>query len=342
MLLFKHVATYMITIDGRVVVQKKSVKRNRRRVPKYQAFGGCNNPSNIFRMINSLRLELMDESSFVAQDDQNVVFSPLCVWQDVLVQVLLVDSEKLPSFRLWSPESVRSHGIYVNHDPSIASAQLGRDIKRSVEIAPVSIDHMRGLGYADWREADGLCFDALTDVMNNMLRGMDYDDDVILLGEETVSPFAAIRGFLPSFNKSPLLKGLRRRTRECWRPMLWQEATALQNLQFAKILLEKTDPSAAKTASAALQGGLVALWKASADRYLARTDWIKKHFKEKAPDIEQVIGKLHEWLRLRDVRGVLRYDGFWDDPDHGTGRWAKYAFTNVSYPMACGLPRHRA
>ena len=126
----------------------------------------------------------------------------------------------------------------MDHDPSIASAQLGRDIERSVEIAPMSIDHMRSMGYADWREADGFCFDALTDVIDNMLCGMDYDDDVILLGEERVSPFAAIRGFLPSFNKSPLLKDLRRRTRECWRPMLWQEATALQNFQFAKILLE--------------------------------------------------------------------------------------------------------
>ena len=68
--LFEHVATYMITYDGGVVVQKRMVKpqKNRKtRVPQYQAFGGCKHPNNIFRMINSLRLELMDESSFVPQ-----------------------------------------------------------------------------------------------------------------------------------------------------------------------------------------------------------------------------------------------------------------------------------
>ena len=75
--------------------------------------------------------------------------------------------------------------------------------------------------------------------------------------------------------------------------MLWQEATALQNFQFTKILLEKTDPSAAKTASAALQGGLVAFWRASADKYVSKTEWIKTHFKKNAPDIELVMANLH-------------------------------------------------
>ena len=119
-------------------------------------------------------------------------------------------------------------------------------------------------------------------------REVAYDDDVILLDEHDVPQSAAIRGFLSLFNKSPLLKDLRRCTRECWRPMLWKEATALQNFQFTKMFLEKTDPSAAKTASAALQGGLVALWKASSEKYKAKTEWIKTHFKRKAPGIEHI------------------------------------------------------
>ena len=130
--LFSHVATYMITTDRQVLVQKCTKKKNKHRIPQYQAFGGCNSPNNIFRMINSLRLELMDESSFVAEDDQHVVFSPLIVWKNCLVQVLLLDSEALPSLELWSPESVRNKGLYVDHDPSVASAQLRKDVDLSL------------------------------------------------------------------------------------------------------------------------------------------------------------------------------------------------------------------
>ena len=61
-----HVATYILTDKGNMVVQESAVKVSKKakaRVPRFQAFGGCNYPNNIVRMINSLRLELMDESS---------------------------------------------------------------------------------------------------------------------------------------------------------------------------------------------------------------------------------------------------------------------------------------
>ena len=58
--------------------------------------------------------------------------------------------------------------------------------------------------------------DALKDVIDGMLRKVAYDDDVILLDEHDVPQSAAIRGFLSLFNKSPLLKDLRRCTRQCW------------------------------------------------------------------------------------------------------------------------------
>ena len=113
--------------------------------------------------------------------------------------------------------------------------------------------------------------------------------------------------------------------------MLWKEAIALQNFKFAKTLLENTDPSAAKTASAVLQGGLVKLWRETADKYVKKSKWIKDHFKKNAPDIELVRANLQTWLRERDDHGVLEFKGIWDDTDHGTGEWLKYSFTNASY-----------
>ena len=74
-------------------------------------------------MINSLPLELMDESSIITRAGDRSVFSPLFVHKDVLLQVLLVPADTIDVAKLWVPEGVRQH-MHVDMEPDIADGQL--------------------------------------------------------------------------------------------------------------------------------------------------------------------------------------------------------------------------
>ena len=75
------------------------------------AFGGCRHPNNVLRMLNSLRLELVDEASVILKHTNMAACSPLCILDNALLQVVLVPQSWVDQAALWCPESVREqHG----------------------------------------------------------------------------------------------------------------------------------------------------------------------------------------------------------------------------------------
>lgn len=88
--ILQHVAIYVVTADEHAIVQASQKKAGRRgHVDVYKAFGGCKHPNNVFRMINSLRLELLDEGSLTP--DARATWSPLFIYKDVLLQVVCLE-----------------------------------------------------------------------------------------------------------------------------------------------------------------------------------------------------------------------------------------------------------
>ena len=77
----RHVATYVVTTRADMLVLKKNVTVKKKKKTAYRSFGGCDYPNSIVRMINSLRIELADESGLIPRAELKPLFSPLCVFR---------------------------------------------------------------------------------------------------------------------------------------------------------------------------------------------------------------------------------------------------------------------
>jgi hypothetical protein len=166
-----HVAMYVMTENGDLILQ---ISRSKGTV---QAFGGCNYPNNVLRMLNSLRLELMDECGLLLNEENMAGLSPLYAVQiapdkAVLIQIALVrdaacravpcsgagatpvapKSSKLTSLGivnfadcslLWSPEKARScfGPTRVPNDIVFAAQEL-RQARMSHQGGPFSAEHL--------------------------------------------------------------------------------------------------------------------------------------------------------------------------------------------------------
>jgi len=108
-----HAAMYVVTTGGKLVVR---VKKKRKQAESWTAFGGCDYPNGVLRMLNSLRLELMDEAALNLKRCNVVSFSPLCIRGDTLLQVVLVSQSWVEQAGLWCPESVRMQHADLPHD----------------------------------------------------------------------------------------------------------------------------------------------------------------------------------------------------------------------------------
>ena len=116
----RHVATYLIDRSTNGVVlwecQTKKMK-----YPEWRAYGGCYKERSLIEAMNSLRLELMDESGIVAtSSNYDFSYSPLCILDNVLLQVIVVDG--IDTEELWSPEVARTC-TFVDHDADVVSSQ---------------------------------------------------------------------------------------------------------------------------------------------------------------------------------------------------------------------------
>ena len=116
----KHVATYLVDRSTRgVVVWEYQTKKMKN--PQWSAFGGCQAKKSLIEAMNSLRLELMDESGIVTTSaNYHFRYSPLCILGNVLLQVIAADG--IDTEELWSPEVARTC-TFVDHDVEVVSSQ---------------------------------------------------------------------------------------------------------------------------------------------------------------------------------------------------------------------------
>ena len=114
----RHVATYLIdrSTTGVVLWERKTRKKT-----EWRAFGGCEAKRSLPEAMNSLRLELMDESGIVTtSSNYNFYYSPLCVLGNVLLQVIVVDGIDMAG--LWSPEVARNC-TFIDDDPDLVTVE---------------------------------------------------------------------------------------------------------------------------------------------------------------------------------------------------------------------------
>ena len=116
----RHVATYLVDRSTRGVVLWE-YKTKKMKNPEWSAFGGCEAKRSLIEAMNSLRLELMDESGIVAtSSNYDFSYSPLCILDNVLLQVIVVDGIDLAD--LWSPEAARTC-TFIDHDADVVSVE---------------------------------------------------------------------------------------------------------------------------------------------------------------------------------------------------------------------------
>jgi hypothetical protein len=190
------------------------------------AFGGSNGSKYIFQIINSSRLELMDESSLVPKETDRCAWSPLCVLNNVLLQVIRVPDVDPDS--LWIPEDIRSKMLFVDDHVDIAERFVPQhSCVNCSRLESVSLAQASGLLFGDWRDCDGKSFAALKLVVDSMLT-TEYivEDDVLLLGQGHVQD--EMRQLVEALN-THLFAELRSIARKCWKPLLWTTAVALQS-----------------------------------------------------------------------------------------------------------------
>ena len=114
----RHVATYLIdrSTTGVVLWERKTKRKT-----EWSAFGGCEAKRSLIEAMNSLRLELMDESGIVTtSSNYDFYYSPLCVLDNVLLQVIVVDGIDMAG--LWSPEVARKC-TFIDNDPEVVTVE---------------------------------------------------------------------------------------------------------------------------------------------------------------------------------------------------------------------------
>ena len=182
---------------------------------------------------------------------------------------------------------------------------------------------MAGCLSQDWRPCDGASFAALQPWISKVLYGTALGNDVILLdgSSETTGQLAAL------LNTGPF-RELRESVRQPWKPLLWDVASSLEDFTMLRFLLTVPPSVDSVSAHSALRGGLVALWKASATKHLARTRWRTDHYLFHAPELSVSQKQLDAWLDMRDVRRVLLPREDFEDTRFDTGRWEMYRFAD--------------
>ena len=238
----KHVGVFVVTTAGRLLVQR--IKKG------VQAFGGCNYDNSILRMMNSLRLELMDECSLTFGSPGFVRASPLmllCTAKDcTLLQVLLWDDATIAILKdrvLWSAEHSRKffqkntvpHG-WCNID----------EIPQAVHYAGQKCLEFRHLNQAEswrthFRKCDWIALQAVQPWIAALQQG-PVDDAIQLLvasgtdvaEKKTAARLDALRHLQNSFNALPRLRSL---SVGHWDPLLWKQAEILEERAAQRIWL---------------------------------------------------------------------------------------------------------
>eukprot|EP00040_Diaphanoeca_grandis_P013192 m.66758 g.66758 ORF g.66758 m.66758 type:complete len:374 (-) comp23721_c0_seq1:78-1199(-) len=269
-----HVATYVVTSQGNVLLQRS-------RKNTHQSLGGCNYPNSLPRMMNSIRLELMDEGSVVLTNDNLIRISPLYALTTtysrkpkvVLLQVALVKHESMSD--LWSAEKARSRlGEY--QVPPQAGIQASEKVKaagRFVHHVPLT-DCVEGT--LKWRECDWDSFVALrntgvfdriqdmetpyTDGNKLVLldpppKGLNHHHNFMNLAlvqkyftpsEESKSTLKANLENMQSLFNHDTMRALREVSVTPWTPILWRDTQFLNSFELLKTFVNSQPDSHAR------------------------------------------------------------------------------------------------
>ena len=165
-----------------------------------------------------------------------------------MLQVVVIpwEDDAIMNKKLWSPEDFREwHSqLYLHPDAELAQRDneaLTSKLVGRHEILPIALTKMRSTLHSDWRICDGKSFDALTEVIDKMLQGHAFPDDVKLVDKV---PLATEMVDLWRNINSDTCKLLRQASRMPWKPILWQDAGFLVSFDNAAILLRNKHSSA--------------------------------------------------------------------------------------------------
>jgi len=212
--LFNHVVMYIVTNKNNIFLQKNDNN-------EYQTFGGCNFPNNIFRMINSLRLELMDESSILLSNDIVINISSLFIIDKCLIQVVYVKDDL---YNLWNPEKAREKlGIIKVPDNIVLN-------KHNITKISLSGNNIYKLSFNDiykikWRNCDFYSLQIL--IKNNILiniNNLKFSNKKFFLSNNNINN--NIIDFLYIYNYL-LDDEIRNIALKNWYPILWTTASNL-------------------------------------------------------------------------------------------------------------------
>jgi hypothetical protein len=235
-----HVACYVVTDAGRLFVQQKSAHWAQSIFgqigpTRMQSFGGCNFPNSVHRMMNSLRLELMDESGLVLTPENLLRCSPLIVDpgepQSTLLQVFLVKGHVGKD--LWSAETARK---VLGRKDVPPEAGMEPDVKPHVRAAGAcvkSIDLETAKAAGSWRRCDFESFCALEQIIAQLRETEFESDEMVLCPAKAGTPrnvWERLITLRRVFN-SDACAPLRVLSQQPWKPMLWDDASEWFNVK---------------------------------------------------------------------------------------------------------------
>eukprot|EP01061_Rhynchopus_euleeides_P042695 TRINITY_DN7447_c0_g1_i1.p1 TRINITY_DN7447_c0_g1~~TRINITY_DN7447_c0_g1_i1.p1 ORF type:complete len:388 (+),score=92.35 TRINITY_DN7447_c0_g1_i1:366-1529(+) len=228
-----HVAAYVITDTGLCVFQQG-------RRGTMRTAGGCNFPNAVPRMINSMRLELMDELGIILTSDSLIRASPLYLLPEgrktcTLLQVLLVKEKALGD--LWSAEHARRRG-HVPQDIEQATPDMraaGNIVKK------LSIENALGEACKKgaWRNCDLISLQelkkarAFKDILAPPVHPAEDGVPLQVISPTQkggTQPSKAMYLLADVFNSPPLLP-LRLAAQAPWKPILWDCAKPLNTVE---------------------------------------------------------------------------------------------------------------
>ena len=223
-----HVATYVLTDTNKLIVNRSGMKLS----AKIKTAGGCNYPNGVPRMVNSLRLELMDEFGLILTPENMLRISPLYILngprnRSTLLQVVLVREDKLGL--LWNPERARSLAKRKKDVPSdIEKAtpeiiNLGSGTVKKVSLNDVM--HSKD----SWRRCDWTSLTALDSagVFSSLLSNETVDNKVLIITSQS-HPTTPLMNNLVEVLNSTSMSPLRDVAMLPWKPIMWADAEPLQ------------------------------------------------------------------------------------------------------------------
>jgi hypothetical protein len=293
-------------------------------------------------MINSLRLELMDEASLlILEGDKDAYFHDLCVVEESLVQVLVL--KDLPATAVFCPEKARKSDKFckmMDDLPQARTAQptLVEAAAKEFAVTEWPLEEVRR-DFWKFRECDRLTWTALErtgHITKAMLAAQDFfESGVPLQGKAQL--FCLVEGPCVRYREELLRSrgflGLLEVAKCPWPPLMWSEAKCLTEWKLFECLLR--DPVDGSTADSVAKVGQVAqvlLWREMCVRATKAVCpiWLA----EDTNTVMDVKAQVDDWLDARGLLGLLSYEGL----DEDNKNILRYKFTRAGTGTALSGP----